>query len=74
MNFESTLPRVTFDDVAGNEAAMAEIRELVTFLTEPEIYTRMGCKIPKGYLLSGTVMWWAIITCFLHKQAIYGIM
>ncbi len=44
---------VTFKDVAGLEEAKAEIYELVMFLKEPEHYTKLGAKIPKGVLLAG---------------------
>lgn len=42
-----------FDDVAGLEAAKAEVKEVVTFLKEPGNYTRLGAKIPKGIMLVG---------------------
>lgn len=44
---------VTFDDIAGIDEAKAEFEELVSFLKEPERYTRVGAKIPKGALLVG---------------------
>jgi AFG3 family protein len=44
---------VTFDDVAGIEEAKVEIREIVDFLKNPERYTRLGAKIPKGVILIG---------------------
>ena len=45
--------RVTFDDVAGAEEEKAELQELVEFLRDPEKFTRMGAKVPKGVLLVG---------------------
>ena len=45
--------QVTFDDVAGIEEAKVEIREIVDFLKNPERYTRLGAKIPKGVILVG---------------------
>ena len=45
--------KVTFDDVAGIEEAKVEIREIVDFLKNPERYTRLGAKIPKGVILVG---------------------
>lgn len=45
--------KVTFDNVAGHEEAKAEVREIVDFLKNPEKYTRLGAKIPKGVILAG---------------------
>lgn len=45
--------KVTFDDVAGLEGAKEEIQEIVEFLKNPEKYTSIGGKIPKGALLVG---------------------
>ena len=44
---------VTFDDVAGAEEAKQDLAEVVAFLKNPERYTRLGAKIPKGILLVG---------------------
>ena len=44
---------VTFDDVAGADEEKAELQEVVDFLRNPEKYTRLGAKIPKGILLVG---------------------
>ncbi|HLJ67800.1 MAG TPA: ATP-dependent zinc metalloprotease FtsH [Chloroflexota bacterium] len=46
-------PTTTFADVAGVDAAKAELREIVDFLREPEKYHRLGARIPKGVLLVG---------------------
>jgi len=46
-------PRVTFDDVAGADEAKMELREIIEFLKEPEKFSRLGGKIPKGALLLG---------------------
>ena len=43
--------RVTFKDVAGQAAAKQEVQEIVDFLKDPQKYTRLGGKIPKGALL-----------------------
>jgi len=44
---------VKFDDVAGVDGAKLELREVVDFLKNPEKYTTLGAKIPKGCLLVG---------------------
>lgn len=44
---------VQFDDVAGIEEAKEELQEVVTFLKEPERFTAVGAKIPRGVLLVG---------------------
>ena len=44
---------IMFDDIAGIDEAKAEFQELVSFLKEPDRYTRVGAKIPKGVLLVG---------------------
>lgn len=44
---------VTFDDVAGQDEAKEELREILEFLRSPERFTRLGAKIPKGVLLVG---------------------
>ena len=45
--------RVTFKDVAGQEGAKQEVQEIVDFLRNPQRYTDLGGKIPKGALLVG---------------------
>lgn len=45
--------KVTFEDVAGLEGAKEEVQEIVEFLKQPEKYTELGAKIPKGALLVG---------------------
>ena len=44
---------VTFDDVAGIDEAVEEVREVVDFLQNPEKYQKLGGRIPKGVLLVG---------------------
>lgn len=44
---------VTFDDVAGQDDAKQELQEILEFLRNPERFTRLGAKIPKGVLLVG---------------------
>ncbi len=50
---EKTDIKVTFKDVAGLEGAKEEVQEIVDFLKNPEKYTILGGKIPKGALLVG---------------------
>jgi cell division protease FtsH len=45
--------KLTFADVAGIEEAREELGEIVDFLRDPGIFTRVGARIPKGVLLSG---------------------
>jgi len=49
----SEKPNVKFDDVAGNDEAKEEVKEIVDFLKEPQRYLDLGAKIPKGVLLVG---------------------
>ena len=51
--FEKGANRVTFKDVAGQSAAKQEVQEIVEFLKQPQKYTELGGKIPKGALLVG---------------------
>ncbi|MEM8734798.1 MAG: ATP-dependent zinc metalloprotease FtsH [Planctomycetota bacterium] len=44
---------INFDDIAGVEEAVEEVREIVDFLKYPEKYQRLGGRIPKGVLLVG---------------------
>merc|ERR1739845_322951 len=44
---------INFSDIAGIDEAKAEFEEIVSFLKEPEKYTVVGAKIPKGCLLVG---------------------
>lgn len=50
---KSNQPRITFKDVAGQEGAKQEVKEIVDFLKNPQVYTELGGKIPKGALLVG---------------------
>ena len=45
--------RATFADVAGIDEVKTELTQVVSFLREPERYTRLGAKLPKGVLLEG---------------------
>ncbi len=46
-------PKVTFKDVAGQDAAKREVAELVDFLKYPENYEKLGAETPRGILLVG---------------------
>ena len=45
--------KVTFKDVAGNDAAKQDLTEIVDFLKNPKKYEKLGAKIPRGVLLAG---------------------
>ena len=45
--------KVTFQDVAGNDAAKQDLTEIVDFLKNPKKYEKLGAKIPRGVLLAG---------------------
>ncbi len=53
MLYESGDARVTFEDVAGSDEVVTELREIVEFLATPEKFEAIGGRIPKGVLLSG---------------------
>jgi AFG3 family protein len=48
-----SLSPITFKEVAGYEEAKTEIMEIVNFLKQPESFTRLGARVPKGILLVG---------------------
>ncbi|HHF57982.1 MAG TPA: ATP-dependent metallopeptidase FtsH/Yme1/Tma family protein, partial [candidate division WOR-3 bacterium] len=50
---KETKPQVTFQDVAGCEEAKEELKEVIEFLRNPEKFTKIGARIPKGVLLVG---------------------
>ncbi|HEX7593464.1 MAG TPA: ATP-dependent metallopeptidase FtsH/Yme1/Tma family protein, partial [Anaerolineae bacterium] len=51
--FSSDKPVITFADVAGVDEAKQELQEVVEFLKEPEKFTALGARIPRGVLLVG---------------------
>ncbi|HUV94014.1 MAG TPA: ATP-dependent zinc metalloprotease FtsH [Anaerolineae bacterium] len=51
--FTGDRPNSTFDDVAGADEAKQELQEVVEFLREPDKFTALGARIPKGVLLVG---------------------
>ena len=50
---KDTKSSITFNDVAGLEEAKIEVKEIIDFLNNPETYTKLGAKIPKGVMLVG---------------------
>jgi cell division protease FtsH len=52
--YEPTKQRVTFDDVAGIDDSKQELTEVVDFLRHPDEYRKLGARIPRGVLLSGS--------------------
>ncbi len=50
---EDEMSQITFDDVAGLNEASEELREIVTFLKNPQVLIDLGAKTPKGVLLVG---------------------
>ena len=51
--FTGDHPTVTFEDVAGEDEAKEELKEVVEFLREPQKFIQLGARIPKGVLLVG---------------------
>jgi cell division protease FtsH len=51
--YDPEKPKVTFIDVAGQDAAKRELVEIVDFLKEPDKYIALGARIPRGVLLVG---------------------
>jgi cell division protease FtsH len=51
--FEKERTSVTFKDVAGVEEAKEGLKEIISFLKEPQRFRKLGCRVPKGVLLVG---------------------
>jgi cell division protease FtsH len=51
--FKEEKIEITFDDVAGVDEAQEELKEIIQFLKEPERYSKLGGRLPKGILLVG---------------------
>lgn len=51
---ESGESKVTFKDVAGIDESKAELEEIIDFLRDPQKFTKLGGRIPKGVLLAGS--------------------
>ena len=50
---QAAVPATRFSDVAGADEAVEELRELVQFLRAPGRFTRLGARLPRGFLLVG---------------------
>ncbi|MCK5402113.1 MAG: ATP-dependent zinc metalloprotease FtsH, partial [Flavobacteriaceae bacterium] len=50
---KDTKSTTTFNDIAGLKEAKIEVKEIIDFLNNPETYTKLGAKIPKGVMLVG---------------------
>ena len=51
--YDAERPKVTFEDVAGQDEAKTELSEIVEFLKQPDKYRRLGARLPRGVLLIG---------------------
>ena len=60
---------VNFEDVAGCDGAKLELMEVVDFLKQPEVYSKNGCRIPRGVILdgppgTGKSLWSQVVSTF----------
>ena len=58
--FKRDRTNTTFNDVAGLEGVIEELKEVVDFLKNPEKYIRLGAKTPKGILLFPGIFPWVL--------------
>jgi cell division protease FtsH len=50
---QAEVPKVTFDDVAGQASVKRDVAELVAYLKDPETFRQLGAELPRGVLLMG---------------------
>ena len=50
---QANVPKVSFNDVAGQDNAKQEVTELVAFLKQPDTFRQLGAEVPRGVLLMG---------------------
>jgi cell division protease FtsH len=50
---QAEVPKVTFDDVAGQASAKRDVAELVAYLKDPETFRQLGAELPRGVLMMG---------------------
>ena len=61
--------KITFKDVAGIDEAKEELEEIIDFLRDPQKFTKLGGRIPKGVLLAGSP---GVITSYsIHYTKLY---
>jgi cell division protease FtsH len=51
--YDATKPKITFEDVAGEDQAKAELMQVVDFLKHPKKFQEIGARLPRGVLLMG---------------------
>ena len=62
---------VTFEDVAGCDGAKLELVEVVDFLKQPEVYSKNGCRIPRGVILDGPPGTGKCFVCVLNELGLF---